>query len=64
MNQWLHNRLGDEYESVLADFIALVISALLVASVWIVYDTVSADTVQKQEICRNEWGHRIDCSPG
>lgn len=58
----LRNRLGSDYESVLADAIAIVIAALLVAAVWIVVDTVRAEEPPKSNVCRNEFGHRVECS--
>ena len=58
---WLRNRLGSEFESVLADFIALVVAMLLFAGLFTIYSVTHAEEPQKTEVCRSEWGHRINC---
>ena len=58
---WLRNRLGSEFESVLADFIALVVAMLLFAGLFTIYSVTHAEEPTKPEVCRSEFGHRIEC---
>lgn len=62
MKVWLKARLGDEYQAVKVDAIVVVMCILIgVIGASIAHAIKNKPEPAPSNVCRNEFGHRIEC---
>jgi hypothetical protein len=62
MKNWMKNQLRADYESYVADVLALLICLALVFIVLVIYNVARGEPeLTKPPVCRTEFGHRVEC---